>query len=129
MRTFQDYVFEARRKQEIYSNEKLAKAIGIAGPSLSVMFNNKTLPAEETILKLAELAGIPPEEALIDLQIWKAKSPEAKSIWERMRNMIISLCIALFVITYNHSAFAKNHLKTTSYSEINTIYTLCDNSY
>lgn len=98
MRTFQDYVFEARRKQEIYSNEKLAKAIGIAGPSLSVMFNNKTLPAEETILKLAELADIPPEEALIDLQIWKAKSPEAKSVWEKLRNMVISLTLMFAVL-------------------------------
>lgn len=128
MRTFQDYVSEAQQKNDIHSLSKLAQMIGISKNSMSVMYKKQTLPGEATILKLAELAGIPPEEALIDLQIWKAKSPEAKSIWERMRNMIISLCIALFVITYNHSAFAKNHLKTTSYSEINTIYTLCDNS-
>lgn len=98
MRTFQDYVFEARKKKGIYSNNKIAKEIGIAGPSLSVMMNNKTLPSEETLLKIANLADISPEEALLDLSIWRAKSPEAKSTWEKIRNVMINLCIVISLI-------------------------------
>lgn len=95
MRCFQDYVFEARKKQNIYSNNKLAKEIGIAGASLSVMMNNKTLPAEETLIKIADLAGIPREEALLDLSIWSAKSDDAKSTWKKIREMLKTAALVL----------------------------------
>jgi hypothetical protein len=98
MRTFQDYVSEAQQKNDIHSLSKLAQMIGISKNSMSVMYKKQTLPGETTILKLAELAGIPPEEALIDLQIWKAKSPEAKSVWEKLRNMVISLTLMFAVL-------------------------------
>lgn len=95
MRNFQDYVFEARKKQNIYSNNRLAKEIGIAGASLSVMMNNKTLPSEETLIKIADLAGIPREEALLDLSIWSAKSDDAKSTWKKIREMLKTAALVL----------------------------------
>lgn len=128
MRTFRDYVSEAQKKNGLHSNNELAKMLNITSGGLSSLYRGKSLPTDETIAKLAELAGIPIEEALIDAALWRSTDPKLKSVWERMRNMIISLCIALFVITFAHSAFAKNNLKTTCYSGINTMYTLCDNS-
>lgn len=62
------------------------------------MYKNKTQPSETTILKIAKLADIPAEEALLDLQIWKAKSQEEKSVWEKLRSMVINLCLALTVL-------------------------------
>ena len=91
MRTIKDYISEAQKKQGIPSNNKLAAAIGITNGGLSNLYKGKAIPTDETILKLAELAGIPEEEALIDVSIWRAADPKTKSIWERMRNMIISL--------------------------------------
>ncbi len=88
MRKVQDYISEARKKKGIYSNNKLASAIGLTGPAIVNIVKNKALPAEETILKLAELADIPPEEALLDLSIWRAKSPEAKSTWENIKKLL-----------------------------------------
>lgn len=99
MKNITDYISEAQKKQGIPSRNKLAETIGIAEPSLWAIANNKTLPAEETILKLAELAEIPAEEALLDLSIWKAKSPEAKSVWEKIRAVMINLCLALTILT------------------------------
>lgn len=109
MRTFQDYVFEARKKKGIYSNNKIAKEIGIAGPSLSVMMNNKTLPSEETLLKIAELADISPEEALLDLSIWRAKSPEAKSTWENIKKLLNTAAMAGSMLYITASNAAENN--------------------
>lgn len=110
MRCFQDYVFEARKKQNIYSNNKLAKEIGIAGASLSVMMNNKTLPAEETLIKIADLAGIPREEALLDLSIWSAKSDDAKKTWEKIRTLLntAALTLALLISSQNQYITKEN---------------------
>ena len=85
MRNFQDYISEAQKKQNLYSLSKIAQKIGISANSVSVMYKNKTLPSEETLIKIADLAGIPREEALLDLSIWSAKSEDAKSTWEKIR--------------------------------------------
>lgn len=98
MRTVQDYISEARKKNGIYSNNKLASAIGLTGPAIVNIVKNKALPSEETLLKIANLADISPEEALLDLSIWRAKSPEAKSTWEKIRNVMINLCIVISLI-------------------------------
>ena len=70
MRNFQDYISEAQKKQNLYSLSKIAQKIGISANSVSVMYKNKTLPSEETLIKIADLAGIPREEALLDVSIW-----------------------------------------------------------
>lgn len=94
MRTVQDYISEARKKQNIYSNNKLALKLGITNGAISAIFKGKSLPAEETIIKLAELAEIPPEQALLDLACWKASSPKSKEIWDKLRKLVLTLCAA-----------------------------------
>lgn len=95
MRNFQDYISEAQKKQNLYSLSKIAQKIGISANSVSVMYKNKTLPSEETLIKIADLAGIPREEALLDLSIWSAKSDDAKSTWEKIREMLKTAALVL----------------------------------
>mgnify|MGYP005918414729 CR=1 FL=1 len=95
MRNFQDYISEAQKKQNLYSLSKIAQKIGISANSVSVMYKNKTLPSEETLIKIADLAGIPREEALLDLSIWSAKSDDAKSTWKKIREMLKTAALVL----------------------------------
>ncbi len=128
MRSFQDYVFEARKKKNIYSNNKLAKEIDIAGASLSVMMNNKTLPAEETLIKIADLAGIPREEALLDLSIWRAKSDDVKNTWEKIRELLkIAAMSLIIIIFFSTSASATELQQEVSTFDLKNVeeYILC----
>ena len=84
-----NYIENAKVNTNSSSNAKLAYLLGINPGSVSQFLSNKTLPADNTILKLAALAGIPPEVALIDVSIWRNKNnPEALRFWENIRKKI-----------------------------------------
>lgn len=59
MKNFNDYMTLAIGRQKLASNNKLAKELGITSASISVLNQGKALPSEETMIKLAELAGYP----------------------------------------------------------------------
>lgn len=100
MRSFKDYVSEAQKKQNLHSNNKLALELGITSAAMSALYKGKSLPSDETMAKLAELAGIPEEEALVDLSIWRnADSPKTKEIWEKIRHIVLSLCLTMAVLS------------------------------
>ncbi len=99
MRTVKDYISEAQKKQGIPSNNKLAHALGITPTALSAIYKSKNIPSDETMIKLAELAGIPEEEALVDLSIWRAQTPKTKEVWEKIRHIVLSLCLTMAVLS------------------------------
>ena len=58
--------------------------------------SGKNIPSEATMIRLAELAGMPKEEALIDLNLWRSKgNPEINKIWQRVAKMIGILIFSL----------------------------------
>lgn len=99
MRSFKDYVSEAQKKQNLHSNNKLALELGITSAAMSALYKGKSLPSDETMIKLAELAGIPEEEALVDLSIWRAQTPKTKEVWEKIRHIVLSLCLTMAVLS------------------------------
>lgn len=89
MKNFNDYAQKAISRYGLVGQNALALEIGVNKSSLSQMSNGKILPSEETMIKLAELAGMPKEEALIDLNLWRSKNnPEVQKIWQRLSKMI-----------------------------------------
>lgn len=106
MKNFNDYMTLAIDRQKLASNNKLAKELGITSASISVLNQGKALPSEETMIKLAELAGLPKEEALIDLNLWRSRNnPEVQKIWQRLSKMI---GLPAFLFTFS-SLFAKGY--------------------
>lgn len=92
MRTFDDYLSEARRKQNVASNNQIAALLGISGTSISRLSKGINLPADETMLKLAKLAGISKDEALVDLAIWRAgENSEALDTWKDIAHKLMML--------------------------------------
>ncbi|GHU01517.1 hypothetical protein FACS1894186_4380 [Alphaproteobacteria bacterium] len=103
MRNFDDYMTAARRNQNLNSNSKLATQIGITSTAICRLTQGYAIPADSTILKLAELAGIPAEEALIDVSLWRAElqykdNPAVKSAWEKLAKKI-KLAVVLFFLS------------------------------
>lgn len=89
MKNFSDYAKIAINRHGLRGNNALAKEIGVTSAGFSHFNTGKTLPAESTMIKLAELAGLPKEEALIDLNLWRsAAQPEIQNVWIRLAKMI-----------------------------------------
>ena len=89
MKNFHDYLTLAINRHGLRGNNALAREIGINSAAMSALYNGKSLPAESTMIKLAELAGLPKEEALIDLNLWRSeRQPEIQNVWLRLSKMI-----------------------------------------
>lgn len=77
------YVDLAKKRQNVSQNG-LAKMLGITGGGLSHIVNGGTA-SDETIVKLARLAGVKPEIILADRKLDEPLMPEVKAMWERIR--------------------------------------------
>lgn len=106
MRNFNDYAEKAIVRYGLAGQNALAAEIGINKSAMSQLTTGRTLPSDDTMIKLAELAGLPKEEALIDLNLWRSKDkPEVQKIWQRLSKMI---GCALLVSILNSQNIEKN---------------------
>lgn len=102
MRNFNDYAERAIKRYGLAGNNALARELGVNKSSISQMSAGKIYPAEATMIKLAELAGMPKEEALIDLNLWRSKDkPELQKIWQNLAKILG--CLILFLSIKVHT--------------------------
>lgn len=95
---FKDYVEKAKENQYLKSNKDIAVMIGINNSAITDFSKYRSFPSQETVLKLAALAGIKPEQALIDFNLWKTKDkPNAHRIWQKLAKMIQTSSLILLV--------------------------------
>lgn len=105
--TINDYINIAINRLHLKSQNELARELNISTAYMANLKTLKRLPSEETMLKLADLAGIEKEKALIDLNLWNAKNDAARlEVWQRISKMIGLPVIILFIISCLDSACA-----------------------
>ena len=106
---FNEYAEKAIVRYGLTGYNNLARELGMTKSSISMLRSGKNVPSEETMIKLAELAGLPKEEALIDLNLWRSKNdPKRHEIWLRISKMVG--CLLLLIIWLLPSfSYAANH--------------------
>lgn len=75
MYSIDEYLDRAMENKNIPSNNKLATVIGISGTSLNAFRTKRSWPADNTMIKIAELAGVDVQQALLDLNMWRSSGP------------------------------------------------------
>ena len=74
MLSLDDYIELALKEAEITSDVKLCHALDLSKSQVSYWRSRKTLPSDETMAKLAKLAKMDVELALLNLGWWRAVS-------------------------------------------------------
>jgi len=124
---FDKYVKLAQEKQSLTQNG-IAKKIGITSASMSNFMTQKALPSEETILKVAALAGISPERALIDLNLWRAaKSPERLKVWKKISGLLVLTLFFVLISENANAATVDNNIYYATILLSLTLYLLFEN--
>lgn len=109
---FDIYIYKAIEKQHLNNQNQLCKLINISSAAMADLKNGKKLPSENTVLKVAALAGIPAEKALIDLNMWRAKGDEKRlNVWKNISKMLGGLSAISLILLSNLPALS--HLFTT----------------
>ncbi len=99
-----DYIYKAMNEQETSSERELSKMLGKAGNFVNSLLSGRSRPSDEVMVKIAELAKVDSQKALIDLNIWRNVGTPAQSIYLRMAEMLsktgaiaaLVLCLVTF---------------------------------
>lgn len=92
------YLDEAKRRQGITSERALARALGISAPSLIQWRSGIASPRPALMVRIAEMAGMPPELAMMDRLAWQADDAASRDIVARMRAALQSSIAAMVLI-------------------------------
>lgn len=106
MRDINHYIDAARDRTGCKSDRKLALLIGLAGTTINHWRTGRSLPDDETMAKLAQLAGQEPTMALLDLNIWRSKDGLARSHYIDLARRIGRSAAAFFCVGFLGAAAA-----------------------
>lgn len=79
-----DYLDLARERQGLKSYSQLAKRLEISQPTISHFRRGIIFPSDQTMVRIAELAGIDAREALLDLSIWRCRDTASRSVYQAL---------------------------------------------
>ena len=132
MRTYHDYLAAIRaRHPDLKSDPRLAVALGLKQTAPFFWRHGRAFPSDDNMIKLADLAGVNPEEALADLNVWRAQSSETRELYSRIaakikssmaQVLIFGVTSALVAVSSPASAEQTPHESTLHFPT----YTLCD---
>lgn len=97
-RTVDDYLDAARARLRLPSDRQLAKKLEITPTSLNGWRSKRAWPADAQMVRLAQLAGLDPDLALIDLNTWRAKGTDAQAGYARLREIVAKASAAALAI-------------------------------
>lgn len=133
MRTIHDYLNGAKaRNPELKSDRRLALALDLGETASYFWRRGRAWPSDESMIRIAELAGVDPEEALADLNVWRAKSLETRELYSRIAAKIRSSVVGVLVFGVTSAllgvASPAQGERTPHGSTLHfPTYTLCDN--
>ena len=84
LKTLADYFAAAKEKNDLPSDRQLAIRLGISTGNLVHLNKGSWYPGDATMIVLAKMAGVPADKALMDLNAWRCKDPEAKRVYKKM---------------------------------------------
>ena len=103
--TIDDYIDLAMANREFASDRELGRALGFKGNPVNHWRTKRAWPADPTMIRLAQLAGVDPVWALVELNIWRSQSTAVRNEYaallrlvEKARGAAALLVAALAVI-------------------------------
>lgn len=112
MKDLDDYLDAAKTAQRIKSDSDLIKALGLKGRSTASWWRTRRAwPSDDIMVRLAQMAGYDPSEALLALNTWRAKSPEAQALYRQIAAKICAVLILFFTFigTGNATGTSEHH--------------------
>lgn len=88
VRTVDWYIDRAMIRSGAPSERQLSGRLGLAHNSLTNYRTHRAWPSDQAMIALADLAGIDPDVALMDLNRWRTKSDAARDRYERLATLL-----------------------------------------
>ncbi len=122
MLTLEAYINRAIENNELQSDRHLGRVLSVSPSTVAIWRAGKSLPTDATMIKLADLADITREQALLELSYWRAGT-EAQTVYKSLLSKIAGVGILLtfiFTMTFQSPAYAAPIAKPTT--EVSELY-------
>ncbi len=86
--TIDDYIDLAMSRKGFGSDRELGRALGFKGNPVNHWRSKRAWPADQTMIRLAQMAGVDPVWALVELNIWRSPPGDARTGYETLRSML-----------------------------------------
>ena len=112
MKNINDYIDLARKKHSLKSDRRLSAALGLSEVAVQRWRAGVSIPSDDTMVKLADMAGISKEQALLELSYWRADG-EAKSTYKMLLKRLVptAACLAFILGSTTSPALSDNTAK------------------
>ena len=122
MRDYNFYLDEAKTRQGYSTDKELNDALGFKGSIASMLRKSKTNLSEDSMIRLANLAGIDPITAIADLNVLRSKGTAAHPLYQRIAEQVLHICLVAGVIVGLSSPSHANIREQTNITEIHNIH-------
>tara|TARA_B100001989_G_scaffold246915_2_gene218428 strand:- start:2834 stop:3220 length:387 start_codon:yes stop_codon:yes gene_type:complete len=109
-RTLEDYIKVAIIRNNFRSKREFCRSLGLS-PNITTAYNNGTLPNDDTMIKIARLAGIDEETALLELAIWRNSGPAQKAFASILQKLTTACLLIAMVSALSSPALAAEKCK------------------
>lgn len=99
MMTIDEYCDKAKKELGLKSDRELNKALNLASSNITNYRTRRAWPSPTTIVKLANFAKCDPEQAVLNLMIWKEENPDTRNIMTKILEKITNILAIMLVIT------------------------------
>ena len=89
------YIDLAKEKTGVKSDIKLGKLLGFKTSAVSYWRTGRSWPSDTTMIKLADLAGIPKEQALLELAYWRSEG-ETQEVYKGLIKRLTGVFVLAF---------------------------------
>ena len=86
--TVDEYMDTAKARCGINSDRALSLALNLRQAGTNEYRTRRAWPSDETMIRLADLAGADRDQALLDLNAWRATTAEVRSQYERIARLV-----------------------------------------
>jgi hypothetical protein len=93
-----DYIDRAIERNGLKSDRGLARHLGLSSAAVPNWRTHRTWPNDDTMRRLADLAGVSVERALCDLNTWRATTPEVRKAYQRIAEALPAVLVAAFIL-------------------------------
>lgn len=125
IRTLDDYLDAAIRRQGLKSDRDLGRALGMSGGPVCQWRTKRSWPTDDRMRQIAELAGVDPHEAVIRLNIWRnLNTPVAKvysDILAKLTGLAASFLLFVGILAPGH-ADARTHGEQINIAPMQSVY-------
>lgn len=92
MHTIDQYCDLAKDRAALASDRQLSRRLGFSTNSVTQWRTKRTWPSDDTMRRLADLAGMDQEQALIDLNIWRSEGP-TRAMYEHIATVLAAAAL------------------------------------